>query len=111
MQPLAVAAPKRIAMLPNVPTFAEAGMPEFEYDAWFGVMAPASTPIAIRTKVSQDVATILRIAAGQRENHFIQQESQGVVTVVNAPQEFDALIRLDTERFGKMLREAGVAAN
>jgi hypothetical protein len=34
-----------------------------------------------------------------------------VVTVVNAPQEFDALIRLDTERFGKMLREAGVAAN
>jgi tripartite-type tricarboxylate transporter receptor subunit TctC len=106
VQPLAVAAPKRIATLPNVPTFAEAGMPEFEYDAWFGVMAPASTPIAIRTKVSQDVATILRIAEVQK-----RLESQGVVTVVNAPQEFDALIRLDTERFGKMLREAGVAAN
>ena len=50
--------PSGIATLPDVPTFAEAGMPEFEYDAWFGVMAPASTPIAIRTKVSQDVATI-----------------------------------------------------
>ena len=106
VQALAVAAPKRLATLPNVPTFAEAGMPEFEYDAWFGVMAPASTPIAIRTKVSQDVATILRIAEVQK-----RLESQGVVTVVNAPQEFDALIRSDTERFGRMLREAGVTAN
>ena len=87
VQALAVAAPKRLATLPNVPTFAEAGMPEFEYDAWFGIMAPASTPIAIRTKVSQDVATILRIAEVQK-----RLESQGVVTVVNAPQEFDALI-------------------
>ena len=64
VRPLAVAAPKRIATLPAVPTFAEAGMPEFEYDAWFGVMAPANTPIAIRTKVSQDVATVLRTRRG-----------------------------------------------
>ena len=101
-----MAAPKRIATLPAVPTFAEAGMPEFEYDAWFGVMAPANTPIAIRTKVSQDVATVLRTNEVQK-----RLESQGVVTVVNSPQEFDALIRSDTERFGGMLRAAGVAAN
>ena len=106
MRPLAVAAPKRIATLPSVPTFAEEGMPEFEYDAWFGVMAPAGTLLAIRTKVSQEVATVLRIA----EVHE-RLESQGVVTVVNAPQEFDALIRSDTERFGNMLRDAGVVAN
>jgi tripartite-type tricarboxylate transporter receptor subunit TctC len=106
VRPLAVAASKRIATLPAVPTFAEAGMPEFEYDAWFGVMAPTNTPIAIRTKVGQDVAAVLRTAEVQR-----RLESQGVVTVVNAPQEFDALIRSDTERFGRMLRDAGVAAN
>ena len=58
-RPLA-AAPQAVATLPAVPTFAGAGLPEFEYDAWFGIMAPANTPIAIRTKVSQDVATILR---------------------------------------------------
>src|SRR6185369_7336438 len=63
-------------------------------------MAPANTPIAIRTKVSQDVAAVLRTAEVQR-----RLESQGVVTVVNAPQEFDALIRSDTERFGRMLRD------
>lgn len=106
VQPLAVAAPKRIPALPNVPTFAEAGMPEFEYDAWFGIMAPASTPVAIRNKVSQDVATILQMPDVQK-----RLESQGVVTIVSAPNQFDVLIRVDTERFGKMLRDAGVAVN
>jgi len=106
VQPLAVATSKRIASLPNVPTFAEAGMPEFEYDAWFGIMAPASTPVGILSKVSQDVAAVLQMPDVQK-----RLESQGVVTVVNTPQTFDALIRSDTERFGKMLREAGVAAN
>ena len=57
-------------------------MPEFEYDAWFGVMAPANTPIAIRIKVSQDVAAVLRAAEVQK-----RWEGQGVVTVVNAPRE------------------------
>jgi tripartite-type tricarboxylate transporter receptor subunit TctC len=106
VQPLAVATSKRIATLPNVPTFAEAGMPEFEYDAWFGIMAPANTPGAIRNKVSQDVAVVLQMPDVQK-----RLDSQGVVTVVSTPQVFDALIRSDTERFGKMLRDAGVAAN
>src|ERR1700704_1945443 len=106
VRPLAVAAPKRIATLPSVPTFAEAGMPEFEYDAWFGVMVPASTPLAIRSKTSQDVASVLQLPDVQK-----RLESQGVVTVVSTPPEFERLIRSDTERFGRMLREAGVAAN
>jgi len=106
VQPLAVATSKRIASLPNVPTFAEAGMPEFEYDAWFGIMAPARTPVGILSKVSQDVAAVLQMPDVQK-----RLESQGVVTVVNTPQAFDALIRSDTERLGKILREAGIAAN
>jgi tripartite-type tricarboxylate transporter receptor subunit TctC len=106
VQPLAVATSKRIATLPNVPTFAEAGMPEFEYDAWFGIMAPANTPAAIRDKVSRDVAAILQLPDVQK-----RLESQGVITVVSTPHEFDRLIRSDTERFGKMLRDAGIAAN
>jgi tripartite-type tricarboxylate transporter receptor subunit TctC len=106
VQPLAVAAPKRIPTLPNVPTFAEAGMPEFEYDAWFGIMAPANTPVAIRNKVGQDVATILQMPEVQK-----RLESQGVVTIVSAPHAFDALIRADTDRFEKMLRQAGVVGN
>jgi tripartite-type tricarboxylate transporter receptor subunit TctC len=106
VHPLAVATSKRIASLPSVPTFAEAGMPEFEYDAWFGIMAPASTTAAVLDKVSRDVDAILQLPDVRK-----RLESQGVITVVSTPQKFDMLIRSDTERFGKMLREAGVAAN
>jgi tripartite-type tricarboxylate transporter receptor subunit TctC len=69
-------------------------------------MAPANTSGAILSKVSQDVAAVLQMPEVQK-----RLESQGVVTVVSTPQAFDALIRSDTERFGKMLRDAGVAAN
>jgi tripartite-type tricarboxylate transporter receptor subunit TctC len=106
VHPLAVATSKRIASLPSVPTFAEAGMPEFEYDAWFGIMAPANTPAAVLDKISRDVDAILQLPDVRK-----RLESQGVITVVSTPQKFDMLIRSDTERFGKMLREAGVAAN
>jgi tripartite-type tricarboxylate transporter receptor subunit TctC len=106
VHPLAVATSKRIASLPSVPTFAEAGMPEFEYDAWFGIMAPANTPAAVLDKVRRDVDAILQLPDVRK-----RLESQGVITVVSTPQKFDMLIRSDTERFGKMLREAGVAAN
>jgi tripartite-type tricarboxylate transporter receptor subunit TctC len=106
VHPLAVATSRRIASLPSVPTFAEAGLPEFEYDAWFGIMAPASTPAAVLDKVSRDVDAILQLPDVRK-----RLESQGVITVVSTPQKFDMLIRSDTERFGKMLREAGVAAN
>jgi tripartite-type tricarboxylate transporter receptor subunit TctC len=81
-------------------------MPEFEYDAWFGIMAPASTTAAVLDKVSRDVDAILQLPDVRK-----RLESQGVITVVSTPQKFDMLIRSDTERFGKMLREAGVAAN
>jgi len=75
VRPLAVAASKRIATLPAVPTFAEAGMPEFEYDAWFGVMAPTNTPIAIRTKVGhsyikQIMAESGAVFGGEHSAHY-----------------------------------------
>ena len=69
-------------------------------------MAPANTPVVIRNKIGQDVATILQMPEVQK-----RLESQGVVTIVSAPHEFDALIRADTDRFEKMLRQAGVASN
>ena len=53
---LAVTASKRLSVLPDVPTFAEAGLPEFEYDSWFGILAPAGVPKAIVAKASQDIA-------------------------------------------------------
>src|SRR5215813_6517684 len=61
LRALAVTGAKRLTGLPDVPTFKEAGVPEFEYDSWFGIMAPAGTPKAIVTKASLAVGRILEM--------------------------------------------------
>jgi len=101
MRGLAVTGGKRLAGLPNVPTFTEAGVPEFQYDAWFGIMAPAGTPKAIVDKASKDIAEVL--AAPDVKARF---EPQGVELMSSAPDKFDAVIKSDAERFGKLVKPA-----
>jgi tripartite-type tricarboxylate transporter receptor subunit TctC len=100
---LAIAAPKRNAALPDVPTFAEAGMPEYHYDSWFGFFAPAGTPAAIVKKVNADVAAALK-----QPDVLARLQTIGAVAVTDTPAEFDAVIRADTERYGKLLKAAGI---
>jgi tripartite-type tricarboxylate transporter receptor subunit TctC len=101
---LAVTRP--VAALPNVPTVAQAGLPEYTYDSWFGVMAPAGTPRAILAKVGQDIARAVQLPDVSE-----RMTRQGVVIVTQAPEQFDAVIKRDTERFTRMLTEAGVGSN
>ena len=103
---LALAAPKRSAIVPNVPTFAEAGMPEYQYDAWFGLMVPAKTPPAVVKKINADVAAIVQTEDAQK-----RWESLGATATVGTPEQFDATIRSDADRYGKMFKAAGVGAN
>ena len=106
LKALAIAAPKRSAALPDVPTFSEAGMPDYQYDAWFGLMAPAKTPPEILKKVSTDIAAIVQTPDAQK-----RWESLGATASVSTPEQFDATIRSDTDRYGKMFKAAGVSAN
>ncbi len=94
---LAVTGDKRLPGLPNVPTFKEAGLPNFEYDAWFGIMAPAGTPKPVLAKIHQDLVDVL----GQSDLRA-RFEQQGVVISATAAGEFDSIIRRDAERFGKL---------
>ena len=59
---VAVTGDKRLAGLPDVPTFREAGLPEFNYDPWFGLMVPSTTPAPLVAKISQDIADVLKLA-------------------------------------------------
>ena len=95
---LAVTGKTRVGSLPKVPTFAEAGMPEFQYDAWFGLLAPAGTPKAIRDKVSQDIAKVL--ASPDVRDRLAKQ---GTVVASSTPEEFDAVLKSDTELYSKVL--------
>jgi len=101
---LAVNSAKRVPQLPDVPTVAEAALPNYQYESWFGVMAPAGTPMAIRNKVSQDIATVLKM-----KDVIDQMLKVGNIPAPNTPAEFDAIIARDTVRYGKVMAAAGVA--
>jgi len=103
---IAVSSGKRFPPLPNVPTVKESGLPDYEYDSWFGVLAPAGVPKPILNKVSQDIARVLRLPDVAEK-----MRAQGLVVATQSPDEFDALIKSEAERYGKILRDAGVGAN
>lgn len=105
-QILAVNTARRLAQLPDVPTIAEAGVPDYKYDSWFGLMAPANTPKPILVKVSQDVAKVLQMP--DVHDAFL---ALGAIPNADTPDEFDVVIRNDTETNLKILRNANVGGD
>jgi tripartite-type tricarboxylate transporter receptor subunit TctC len=101
---LAVNSAKRAPQLPNVPTVAEAALPNYKYESWFGVMAPAGTPSAVLNKVSQDIATVLKMP-----DVIAQMHKVGNIPQPTTPAEFDKIIAADTARYTKVMADAGIA--
>ena len=100
---IAINSAKRVPQLPDVPTVAET-LPGYKYKSWFGVLAPAGTPQAILTKVSEDIAKVLEMP-DVREKLL----AQGSIPAPTTPAEFDAINKSDTERYGKILKDAGIS--
>jgi tripartite-type tricarboxylate transporter receptor subunit TctC len=100
---LAINSAKRVPQLPDVPTVAEAAVPDYKYESWFGVLAPAGTPKPILDKVSEDIAKAL-----QMPDVSAKLNKQGSIPTWNTPEQFTAIIKSDTERYGKILQDAGV---
>src|SRR5262245_11667464 len=96
---LAVTGPERLSVLPEVPTFKEAGLPEFQYDSWFGVFAPAGTPQPIVDKASRDIAEIVRMP--DVKSRF---EPQGTVLLSTPPERFEQILRADVERYASLFK-------
>ena len=103
---MAVSTPQRSAALPDVPTVAESGLPNYTFDSWFGMMAPAGTPAAVVAKIQNDIAAVLR-APDTAE----RLTKLGLVIVGSKPDTFDALIKSDTVHNAEILRRAGVTPN
>jgi tripartite-type tricarboxylate transporter receptor subunit TctC len=103
---IAINSDKRSPQLPDVPTVAEAAVPGYKYESWFGVLAPAGTPPAILTQISQDIAQVLKMP-----DMVEKLTTFGSIPAANSPEQFDAIIKSDTERYGKVLKDAGVAVN
>jgi tripartite-type tricarboxylate transporter receptor subunit TctC len=99
---VAINSAQRVPQLPDVPAIAET-LPNYRYESWFGVLVPAGTPDAIRSKVSQDIAKVLEMP--DVRDKLIKQ---GSISAPNSPAEFDAINKSDTERYGKILQDAGI---
>lgn len=102
----AVATPKRIPSMPNIPTLQEAGVPSFLYDSWFAIMTPAGTPAAIIEKVNKDIVEILK--APDMQERLAKQG--GVTVTTSTPKELDQMIKSDTARFTDLFAKAGIGA-
>jgi tripartite-type tricarboxylate transporter receptor subunit TctC len=103
---IAVSTPKRSRALADVPTVAESGLPDYDFDSWFGMMAPAGVPAAVLAKIQGDIAVVLR--RPEVSDHLTRL---GFVIVGSKPEVFDALIKSDTARNTVILRDAGVTPN
>jgi tripartite-type tricarboxylate transporter receptor subunit TctC len=100
---VAVTGPKRSAAVPDVPTFAEAGLAGYDASSWNGILVPAGTPRAIINKLNAVLVKILHAP-----NVLDRLESDGPIPVGNSPQEFAAHIRAEQAKWNKVIREAHV---
>lgn len=107
LRALAVASPGRSALMPAVPTVAEAvALPGFEAVSWYALMAPAATPSPVVTQLNKAVSDALRAP-----DMAAALEAQGARAIGGTPAELAAVIAADTERWGRLVREAGIQAN
>jgi tripartite-type tricarboxylate transporter receptor subunit TctC len=106
LRALAVTAAKRSALLPELPTVAEAGLPGFDVSAWFGLLVPAATPQAVVTRLNAETVRALRDPQ-LRE----RLEGLGFEVVGSSPEEFGARIRDETARWARIIRESGAKAD
>ena len=101
---LAVSSAQRSAVMPDVPTVAEAGFPAATFSVWQGVLAPSGTPASILEKVRQEIAAVL--AEGALRARLTELGAERIV--VNTPAEARAYVDAEMARWERVLREAGV---
>jgi len=100
---LASAAGKRPSIASDLPTMAEAGMPDFDTSIWFGLMAPAGTPADVVDKLAQTVPEVIR--SGEAQTAL---KGQGFDTLTGGPQEFARFLVAETAKWNEAAKAAGL---
>jgi tripartite-type tricarboxylate transporter receptor subunit TctC len=100
---LAVSTARRSPALLEVPTVAEAGVPGFEFDTWYGLFAPAETPRPVLARLSREVSRVLD--APDVKARFA---ARGAVPKPSAPEQFDEFVRAEAVKLGKVVKAAAI---
>jgi tripartite-type tricarboxylate transporter receptor subunit TctC len=106
LRALALVAPRRSPVLPDVPTVAEAGLPNFEVTTWYGILAPAGTPRPIVVRLNAELAKIMH-------SPELKERLDALATdpVTSTPEEFAGLIKREIAKWREVVREAGLKAD
>lgn len=106
LKALGVTGDKRMSAIPHVPTFAEAGLPNFHVKSWHGILAPPGTPRPIIDKLHAEVAKILAMP-----DTVDSLAALGMLPWSITPEQFAELLRTDTKRFGDVIAAAKITAD
>jgi tripartite-type tricarboxylate transporter receptor subunit TctC len=102
LRPIAVTSAQRAPALPDIPTIAESGLPDFEATSWFGVLAPAGTPPEIVQRLNREIDKWLQ--SPEAKDKLL---AQGAVAAGGSPEEFAAYIRSETDKWAKVIKASG----
>ena len=105
LKALAVLGPRRAALLPEVPTIAESGLPGYALTNWFGLLAPAATPKETVLKIHADVIRVLRDPEAKKRITDL-----GADVVGNSPEEFGAAMRAESAQWAEIIKAANIRA-
>jgi tripartite-type tricarboxylate transporter receptor subunit TctC len=100
VRPLAVSTRERLPAFPDIPTLKEAGLSNFDYDAWFGVLVPTATPAALIERLDRDIKAVVTSA-----DMKMRLDRQGMDLRLSTPAEFSAEMRKDAARFAPLFKD------
>lgn len=103
LRALAVGSVKRSQIMPELPTLAEAGVPEYDAETWYGVLAPAKTPRAIVNRLNSAIRQGLQ--TGDMRERLV---SQGAEPLSNTPDEFAAHLKSEIAKYAALVKRMGV---
>ena len=103
LRAIAVTSPKRSAFVPDLPTVAESGVPGYEAEQWWGVLAPAKVPGAIVAKLNTEINTIL-----SSDEMRSKLATEGAEPVLMSPDAFNGFIRKEIAKFRKTIKERNI---
>ena len=103
LRALGVTSARRSAAVPNIPTIAETGLPDFELVQWYGLLAPAGTPREIIARLHKETGAVLH--AADIRDHLAKN---GGDVVASSPDEFVAFLKAETIKMAKLVKAAGI---